>query len=158
MKTLVRVSNTIYLLDKDNNNYILPISNSMQYLTYGGHEYYFPFVKGARSCYEYEQSVKMTFSYPLITTSFLFEDKLPSTIKKLFNERKILMAEIDSFELPFCTICRSSTIKKHGRGENCRRNFFYAIRKRQPLIYFRHGVGRVTVQCLAINRTAKGLL
>ena len=97
MKSLVRVSNTITLSNKDSGRFILKISNCMQYLSLGCNESYFPFMGKQRDSHDYNQYIELTFSVPLITTDFIFEDKLPVSIQKVFDDRKALMSEIDLF-------------------------------------------------------------
>jgi len=97
MKSLVRVSTDITLSDKDNNRFILSISSGMQYLTYSQNEYYYPFMKRERDGYEYNQYVKLIFAKPLVKSDFVFDDKMPVVIRKILDERKVLMKEIESF-------------------------------------------------------------
>ena len=97
MKSLVRVNDAITLSDKDGNRFSLRISSAMQYLTYSQNEYYYPFMSNARDGQDYNQYIKLTFAKPLIKTDFVFDEKMPVSIKKVFDERKSLMAEIESF-------------------------------------------------------------
>lgn len=97
MKNMIRITDKVYLIGKDGQRFTLPISNSMQYLTYGCTDYHHPFMKKARDAYDYEQVVTLTYAKPLVETEFVFEDKLPAPIQKLFDERKKLMANIDAF-------------------------------------------------------------
>lgn len=97
MRSLVRVSNTITLSDKNGDRISLKISNAMQYLMYGSNDYHRPFLNKERDGYAYNQYVELTFAKPLITTDFTFKDKTPVSLQKVFDARKLLMAEIDGF-------------------------------------------------------------
>ena len=98
-KRLVRLFSNIYIVDKDDNNIMIEMSVGMKYLTYSvsDNEIYHPFIDSRDKARAYGQTTKLTFSQPLITSTFKFEDKLPSSINKALIVRNELMKEIEQF-------------------------------------------------------------